>query len=264
MKDKKILFFDIDGTILSDDGRRIIPESTKEAIRLARENGHLTYINTGRVYNNIEDTIKDIGFDGYVCGCGTYIIAHEKVLLHNELSKKRCVEVAHICRECGMMAIFEHAEHTCYDKEVKGEGHKVILDYFKSMNRKLIDDIDSPEFVFDKFAAWYDENSKLEEFKSYISEDFSYIQREGMFCEVIPKGFNKATGIEYLLRYYDIPKENAYAFGDSNNDLEMLQYVQNSIAMGVCTDEVERIATYKTAKLLDDGIYKAMKHFGII
>ena len=40
---------------------------------------------------------------------------------------------------------------------------------------------------------------------------------------------------------YDIPLERIYAFGDSNNDLDMLRYVQNSIAMGVCTEEWLRL-----------------------
>jgi hypothetical protein len=264
MTDRKILFFDIDGTILTDDGKRIIPDSTRLAIKRARENGHLTFVNTGRVFVNIEDNIRNIGFDGYVCGCGTYIRAGKEVLFHNEISKKRCREIAHMCRDFGMGAIFEHTEHTGYDGELAENGNSEILEYFKSMNRKLIDDIDSDEFVFDKFSAWYTKESKLEEFKNGISADFNYIQREGSFCEIIPKGFSKATGIEFLLKAYDIPLENSYAFGDSNNDLDMLSYVPNSIAMGVCTPEIEAVSSYKTDTVLGDGIYKAMEHFGII
>ena len=94
--------------------------------------------------------------------------------------------------------------------------------------------------------------------------DFTFIEREGSFWEAVPKGFSKATGIKYLLDYYKIPIENAYVFGDSNNDLEMLQYVPNSIAMGVCSPEVKAIASYRTARVEEDGIRKAMEHFGII
>lgn len=263
-KDRKILFFDIDGTILTDDGKRIIPDSTREAIRLARENGHMTFINTGRVYVNIEQMIRDIGFDGYVCGCGTYIRCGEKVLLHNKLDNDYCREIAMRCREYRMMAIFEHTEHTGYDKTMPENEDNEILNYFKSMGRPLIDDIEADNFVFDKFAAWYDDKSRLEEFKAYITKDFNYIQREGSFCEIIPKGFSKATGMDYLLKYFDIPKENVYAFGDSNNDLEMLKFAPNSVAMGICTPEVEAVASYKTDTVLNDGIYKAMKHFNII
>lgn len=67
-----------------------------------------------------------------------------------------------------------------------------------------------------------------------------------------------------MLKHYDIPLSDAYVFGDSNNDLEMLQYVPNSVGMGVCTKEVEEVVSYKTTEVLEDGIYLALKHFGVI
>lgn len=275
---RKILFFDIDGTLITNDSRRLLPESAKRAIRAARESGHLTFINSGRVFVNIDDFIRDVGFDGYVCGCGTYIIAEGRELLHHRTSQERCRDIARKARECQMMAIYEHTLHTGYDRVLFEDGSaeglstegdiqngKEILDYFRSLKRKLIDDIESPEFGFDKFAAWYSSgNQRLEEFKEYVARDFNCIQREGNFLEVVPKGFSKATGIQYLLDYYHIPISDAYVFGDSNNDLEMLQYVPNSIAMGVCTPEVEAVAAYKTDDVMEDGIYNAMKHFEVI
>lgn len=264
-KDTKILFFDIDGTLITNDERKLLPDSAKRAIGMARERGHLAFINSGRVLVNIEQGIRDVGFDGYVCGCGTYIAAHGQELLHNIVPRERCYAVAKKARECGMMAIFEHTGHTAFDREMEEGGNKEILDYFRAMNRKVIDDIESSEFCFDKLAAWYDpRNDRVEEFKAYVSEDFDCIQREGSFLEVVPKGFSKATGIAFLLSRYGIPLSQAYVFGDSNNDLEMLQYVPNSIAMGVCTPEVEAVASYKTDTVLNDGIYKAMKYYGVI
>lgn len=263
--DRKMLFFDIDGTLITEDGKRIFPESAKEAIRIARNKGHLAFINTGRVYVNIEDFIKDAGFDGYVCGCGTNIISENIELLHNKLTKEKCYKIAMKCRECGMMSIFEHRDHTAYDKDIEGDLHKDILDYFKSMKRKLIDDINSDEFIFDKLACWYEDgNDKVASFIEYMEKDFTCIDRGGNFYEIVPKGFSKATGIEFLMKHYGISLENIYVFGDSNNDLDMLRFVPNSIAMGVCTKEVEKVASYKTSTVLEDGIYNAMKHFGVI
>ena len=65
---KKIAFFDIDGTLTSEiDGS--IPESAVYAIRAARANGNLMFINTGRCFQNVEQRFRDVGFDGFVCGC---------------------------------------------------------------------------------------------------------------------------------------------------------------------------------------------------
>lgn len=260
-----MLFFDIDGTLITADGNRTLPESAVLAIRKARANGHLAYINTGRVMVNVDDFLREIGFDGYVCGCGTYIVSDGQELLHHHVSKQRCREIAYKCRACGLAAVFEHTDHNAYDREVQGDGNREILDYFKSMGRKMIDDIDSEEFVFDKFAAWYEpDNERLKEFAEFVSDDFICINREGNFIEVVPKDFSKATGIKVLMDRYDIPLSRVYAFGDSNNDLDMLRYVQNSVAMGVCSDEVAAVSSYRTDTVLCDGIQKAMEHFGII
>lgn len=275
---RKILFFDIDGTLITNDSRRLFPDSAKRAIRMARERGHLAFINSGRVFVNIDDFIREAGFDGYVCGCGTYIIAQGRELLHHQIPQERCRAIARKARECQMLAIYEHTFHTGYDgalfetgnteaacPEEDMSGWKEILDYFRSMKRKLIDDIESPEFCFDKFAAWYSAgNQRVAEFKEYVGRDFNCIQREGNFLEVVPKGFSKATGIQRLLEYYHISVSDAYVFGDSNNDLEMLQYVPNSIAMGGCTPEVEAVAAYRTAGVMEDGLYHAMKYFEVI
>ena len=69
-KDRKLVFFDIDGTLI-DGPTHQIPQSAVEAIRKLRENGHLAFINTGRTLVSIEPRIREIGFDGLVCGCGT-------------------------------------------------------------------------------------------------------------------------------------------------------------------------------------------------
>ena len=47
----KVLFFDIDGTLITGDSRMIFPESAKEAIKRTREKGNLVFINSGRLHN---------------------------------------------------------------------------------------------------------------------------------------------------------------------------------------------------------------------
>ena len=60
-KDRKLVFFDIDGTLV-DGPTHQIPQSAVEAIRKLRENGHLAFINTGRTLVSIEPRIREIGF----------------------------------------------------------------------------------------------------------------------------------------------------------------------------------------------------------
>lgn len=266
IKDIKILFFDVDGTLITEDGRRYFPESAKRAIAKARDMGHLVFINSGRVYCNITDEIKSAGFDGYVCGCGTSIIYNGVELFHNIIEKDRCHDIVQACRRYGMYGLFEHRDKVYVDKFNMNNTELVeMTGYFRKNGTYVGEDVDADDFEFDKFCCWYDHgNSHVDEFREYVSDVFEYIDRDGDFCEIVPKGFSKATGIKFLLDYFDIPLSNAYAFGDGNNDAPMLLYCPNSIIMKKGPDELKKRVRMITDDAENDGIYKAMVSLDII
>lgn len=260
-----MLFFDIDGTLITEDARRFLPASAKEAITRARAKGHLTFINTGRSFINVSSKIRSIGFDGLICGCGTYIHYDNKPLFHNLLSKELCNRTALLARECHMYALYESAGKNGID--LKMPEHPKLLELqsrFEKAGRPINDFVGTPDFSFDKFTGWFQEDCLLQKFKEGIREDFDYIHRGEGFCEIIPKGFSKASGIDFLCRYFNIPLERCYAFGDSTNDLSMLMHVPNSIGMANGMSEVLEVVSYVTDTVENDGLYKAMEHFGLI
>ena len=112
------------------------------------------------------------------------------------------------------------------------------------------------------FVIWYQTEDQLTEFRKVSDAHFTCIDRGGTFREFVPHGFSKATGIQYLLDYYHLDKSNAYAFGDSNNDLPMLNYVPNSIAMGNSDPKsLFNEVSYVTGKASEDGIKQALAYF---
>ncbi len=260
-----IVFFDIDGTLVSDDEAHIIPDSAVRAIRAARKNGHLMYINTGRTIMNIEPEIKDIGFDGYVCGCGTYIECGGKVLLNRTVQKTLCREIADLIYECDMNPIYERSDSFFMDKRARGlGGFPALMERFKAQGKDISRDVSEADFGFDKLVAWYDQKSDLERFKRGVEKEFDYIDRGRGFCELAVKGFSKATGIETVCAHCNIPVSEAIAVGDSLNDLPMLEAVQNSVAMGESVGELKEKAAFVTKGLYDDGIEYALNHFNLI
>ena len=111
---KKIAFFDIDGTLTSEiDGS--IPESAIVAIKKARQNGNLMFINTGRCYQNLEERFKEIGFDGYVCGCGTNIYFDNKELMHKEQTHEVTRKLLEQARKTNVDIFFESRTGITYD-----------------------------------------------------------------------------------------------------------------------------------------------------
>ena len=72
--------------------------------------------------------------------------------------------------------------------------------------------------------------------------------------ELYAKKNTKATGIMKALELLNIPIENSYAFGDGNNDIEMLSSVGCGIAMGNASDEVKGYAKFVTDTVQNDGV----------
>lgn len=265
-EDRKILFFDIDGTLVTEDDKRWFPDSAKRAIKEAKERGHLVFINTGRVFCNVTEEIRAAGFHGYVCGCGTYIRYGDEVLLHHKLNRDLCLFVLDMCRRYHMFAFYEYADSVAVDEASMSHGPlKNIVEIFRNTGITVDTEINRERFIFDKFCAWYEaDNPYLPAFKKELAKDFFFIDRGGNFCEIVPKGFSKATGIKFLLDYFNIPIENAYAFGDGDNDEPMLSYVPNSIIMNKGPAYLKKIVKYVTDDAENDGIYHAMKKLEII
>lgn len=265
-----ILFFDIDGTIITEDGRHRIPNSTRKALRLAKERGYLLFINTGRVFLNVEPMIRNLGFDGFVCGCGTNIIYQGQELLHYELPTALQRDTVEQIKQCKMNVIYEASDlNAYYTAYPMNPTLAELVRYFSADGRPLVS-VGDPAFHFDKFTGWYrTEDVELhEEFCRFIRDAYDYIDRGeedgwGM-CELVPKGYSKGTGIHYLLDYFQIELDRCYAFGDSTNDLPMLRAVIHSVAMGGSCKQVTDAAEYITDSIMEDGLYHAMQHYGIL
>ncbi len=258
----KIIFFDIDGTILSHRTYEI-SDSTKSAIKQAQANGHLAFINTGRTLSEIDAEIIEAGFDGYVCGCGTYINYHGMDLLHKTIPADLADMLINDLKSLNIEAVLEGHESAYYNFS---STNPILLELREhQLNRKVpIKSWEEPEKFFDKLCTWeYTHESGKRFFEKY-NELFDFIDRNDRFYEIIPKGFSKATGIRYLINHLDIPHENTYCFGDSENDLPMLRYVKNSIAMGNASQQIKELVSYVTWDVDEDGIAHGLKHFGLI
>ncbi len=263
---RKIAFFDIDGTLTSEiDGS--IPESAITAIRQARANGHYMFINTGRCFQNVEQRFRDVGFDGYICGCGTNIYCDGKDILYVAQSHEIIMKILQKARETGVDILFESRKEVAFDISRPLSCPDAIRQYEAFVNRgyHMPEDLENPNFFSDKFVIWFQEESQLTKLRQVSDLYFDCIDRGGNFREFVPHGYSKATGIQYVLDYYNLPLENAYALGDSNNDLPMLSYVPNSIAMGNSSPaSLFNKVSYVTEKASADGIRLALEHFGFI
>lgn len=260
---RQALFFDIDGTLFSEIDRQV-PHSAVLALKKTRENGHLVFINTGRTYCQTKGIRKEIEHDGLLCGCGTYIIADDIVLYDREIPPARRVKLKRDIEKYNLEGALEGVKGCSLMNQKSRfpdvEGLKAFL---KSEGAFAQTGWEDDSFTFSKFCVLADEKSDTEGFFETL-EDFEVIDRGGGFYECIPNGHSKATAMEMISKRYGIQREDVWAFGDSMNDLLMLQYAPNAVVMERHDAELEPFATFVTKAVEADGIEFALRTFGII
>lgn len=261
---KKVLFFDIDGTVVSDITRHI-PESASRALRKAKENGHLLFINTGRTMARIVPELKELPFDGFLCGCGIYLTYHDEVFFEQHLPEGFPKQIIEMARTCNVDGVFESAENVYYFD------HESRFANLETVKERLIEEglgenrfIEKDGKTFDKMYVKADEKSDAKRFLDFVSQKMDIIDRENGAYECIPKGFSKYTAMEMVCEKFGIDRENTYAFGDSSNDIPMFEFAGHTIAMGVHSEKLEAYAEFVTKAVEDDGLEFAMKHYGLI
>ena len=258
---KKLLFFDLDGT-LTDESTGLIPKDTKEAIKKARMNGHLCFLNSGRPNATIEKQFKDM-MDGVVLGLGTYIEYDGNILYYSELQQDLCQQIMDLALKCKVECFFEGKDGIVLDENCR-------IEWFKDLDEKYANQgfnvsyYPKNDIKFEKFCILQDDICNHELFDEFVCQYFRKIDRGNNFYEYEQKGHSKATGIDFLCNYFNTTLENCYAFGDSTNDLPMLEHVTHSVLMGNGPIALRSFVEYVTTNSNENGIGNALKHYGLL
>jgi Cof subfamily protein (haloacid dehalogenase superfamily) len=259
LMDKKLIFFDIDGTLLDHEKR--LPTSTKLAIETLKERGHEVAIATGRAPFMFKELREELDIPTYVSLNGQYVVHNDNVVFKNPLDYDELHQLTIYAGNREHPVIFEHHEQMYTNIEF----HRYIEEGIGSLKIK-----NHP--VFDPRSYHEQEMYQTLLFCTEAEED-EYRKRFGKFefvrwheygMDVMPKGGSKARGIQALIEHLNIPMENVYAFGDGLNDLQMLTYVPNGIAMGNASDNVKHAAKYITDDVDNDGILKGLVMVGLL
>ena len=271
--DKKIIFFDIDGTLLNAKG--IVPESTKEALRELKQKGHLRFICTGRTKSMLPESIRELGFDGYVYGGGTRIEYKDDTVFDYEIETEVIKKVSPILMRLGFVFLFEGTNNLYYEAVFAKEERSYFSQFVKGFGSTAIAIKDYETIHASKISMLPPNNMTdeiLDEFIREMKPYFNIIIHESAnndiltdgLIELVPIGMTKGTGIEKTIERLGILKEATVGVGDSNNDLEMLKFVDTAIVMGNGSENAKNLATFITKHIDDDGIYYAMKQLNYI
>jgi len=259
---KKIVFFDVDGTLYTPDLGGV-SQKVKDAIKEVRSKEILCFIASGRPYGFIADNIKEIGFDGYVLANGANIKYQNQDLKTRYLHYHDVKTLIEKLKERHIEYVFETATYCYIDKKQKN-----LLSFYRNCNidfENFCYEFDEDEIMHQtiKLEVWVKDEEELEYAKSCYGA-FNYeLHPDNHSMEVYSKDVSKSTGILDVLKLLHISVENSYCFGDGPNDVEMFETVGHPIAMGNAMDIIKEKAETICLSVYEDGVaYKLKELFG--
>ncbi|MFW5441046.1 Cof-type HAD-IIB family hydrolase [Aerococcus urinaeequi] len=256
MKIERVAFFDIDGTLFDSSKYHLpieqkVPESTYLAIEKLKANGVLPIIATGRWKNRAQDLGDLLKIDSFITSNG------QAVHIENDLVYQNYID----------QALVERTIDEMRSRDVPGffdtkKGLHLLPNVFHAKDYgepfKIVDDSEYPEHVLQMLVTT--ENIRI--VSDWLTE-LKVVQTGPTHLDIYPFDVSKANGIDRVLEILNMDISQTYAFGDADNDLEMLAKVGTSVAMGNGTDNVKKTADIITSEVWNDGIYKACEQLGL-
>lgn len=256
----KAVFFDIDGTLVSFKTHQV-PQSAADAIVALRKKGIKVFIATGRQFLSINN-LGSLEFDGYVTlNGGVCILGKDKVIFEQAIPDEDIRS---------LLSYQENVERFPCAFVMQG---KILLNYKNDDVEEVFQLLNFPQPPIGPMELL--EGKKIYQLIAFFSSGqeeriMSVLPHcestrwNPLFTDVVPKGSNKGIGIDKIIAHYGISLDETMAFGDGGNDVSMLTHVGIGVAMGNAEKEVQEAASYVTTSVDDDGVWNALKHFGVI
>lgn len=257
----KVVILDIDGTILPHG--KSISHATKHAIQQLKENNIKVVIATGRAPYFSGSIIEEIGVDSMVFFNGAYVFHEGKEIYRSTIEKQ-------ILNKIHLLSDDNHHPLTFLGStsfKVTDISHPFVLEAY--LNDLWKPELAPPHFWMEQDIYQLFLHCDLEEELSYQSKipelDIRRWTSTGArTCDVNLSKSNKAVGLTKLLEKLGIAPDEAVAFGDGLNDIEMLSFVGMGIAMGSARDQVKQAANMVTLSAEEDGVRYGLERIGLI
>lgn len=256
---RKLIAFDIDGTLINDN-HELLPE-TKEAIKKMQEAGHMVMCATGRSYPIAKSVLDEAGIKHYILSNGAVAFVNDKQVYSNPLNEEALEKLVQVSDERDIDIVFNGLMETKLRNEEFQKETKIAMESFGQKLPEI-------ELDFHKRAAVYQVVALLKEEKMDAYEgnfpEFRFVRWHENGVDVLPENGSKAETLKEVAEQFGFKQEDIIAFGDGNNDMEMLAYAGVGIAMENGREELKAVSDFVTLSNNDGGIYHGLKEYGLV
>lgn len=258
----KAAFFDIDGTLISFRDKTVSP-STAQAIRQLRARGILTFVATGRSRPEIEaqDMLHGMPFDAVLSNNGHLCYAEERILRDVPLDKADVAALVRYVEQTGCPAWFTERDRL-YISSVNDRVRRVMADIHTQIppvadfHRALSQPIYK--------VVFYLTPEEMAQGPARVVQHSVPLMFHPFASDFTPMGGGKEGAMLALLQQFGLSPQEVIAFGDGENDTQMLALAGIGVAMGNAAPHLKELADYVTDTCENDGIRKALEHFDIL
>ncbi|MBQ6509757.1 MAG: HAD family phosphatase [Flexilinea sp.] len=270
----KLIFLDIDGTLTSP-GSNIPPESALEAIRQAQANGHKVFLCSGRNPAMLSPLLK-YNFEGAVASAGGYIFAGDQILFDCPMEKEDFENAMRLFKENGVFRTIEARDGSWCDPGM-GEflsrqtgGNSELLRWRKALEADLgirpMSEYDGRPIY--KIVFMCESQSQLDPVREAIGEKFNVLIQETFSknClngEIINRKYDKGRGVRIVAEALGYDIADTIGFGDSMNDLEMIETVGCSLCMENGSAALKAKSDIVCPAVDQDGLAWGFRHLGL-
>ena len=272
---KKLIFLDIDGT-LTPPGSNIPPQSALDAIKKAQAAGHKVFLCTGRNYAMLKPLLK-YGFEGAVAGAGGYVFAGDQVLYSCPMEKEDFDTAMKLMKDSGVYRTIEAKDGSWCDegmgeflKQASG-GNSELLRWREAIERDLkirpISEYDGRPIY--KIVFMCREAKQLQPARDALERQYHFVVQDvaAHHClngELINRKYDKGKGVRIVAEHYGMDIADTIGFGDSMNDLEMIETVGCSVCMANGSPALQAKSDLVCPAVEEDGLYKAFEQLELM
>ncbi len=268
----KLLFTDLDGTLLNDN--KTISANLQKGLQTMLNHGHKLVLTSGRPFESIVQVKESLGLSGdgiYISAFNGGILADcntKKILFNENISRTHAIEILDFARDFGI-----HAHTYTPTAIVSYANTKELQFYTRHITLETIvnDSIDSiiGETVPKLIAIDLEDKNHLYAFQAELHQRMGDVVTtlfsNDRYLEIISKEAGKGQTVLYLSKLLNVALEDTYAIGDAENDLSMLQAAGTGIAMINGTKALCDAADYVTKHTNnEDGLLEVLEEFGFL
>ena len=272
---KKLIFLDIDGT-LTVPGSNVPPDSALEVIRLARAAGHKVFLCSGRNYDMLSPLLKYDCFDGAVASSGGYVFYGDEVLYDCPMTEEQKDTAMRLFKENGVFRTVEARDGSFCDEGLSdflnesSGGNSELVRWRKALESDLgirpMAEYDGRPIY--KVVFMCKEASQLAPAIEALEKDFFFLVQDmaAANClngELVNRKFDKGLGIRRVCEALGYDIADTVGFGDSMNDLEMIETVGTSVCMANGSPNLKKKSQIVCPAVEEDGMAKAFRDLGL-